>query len=472
MTEVMLLLLAIAYFARRGRGKPVTKDALGDLLAGAATAGIITPAQRDDLLAYAAKHQPSTGRLGGAGWLAVLAGLFVVTGVSLLVARNWEDIGPVVRVGAFLAVLLGVGEAAIRSRERSLALALPLELVWLFVPLLGIGLYGQTFQLTGDPIRPFLVWLALAAPLAWLSPRPVVATLHTGALVAMLFWGNYLMDGFSMLVGSGIGSRGMLALTGEPPNPAAWLLSAVMLALVVLQSVRLLPEHHRHHCVGIVAVWVLGILVGPTPIRIEHPGWIVLAAVSLATLWVVVLSYLDTSIEERATATTAWLGALYALTFTWHMTDPAHGDVTTIGIALIVTVTVLALGAAALLPGERLSPRPAWALAAKAAFIVPVAITMLYLVDDVRLVWLASAAFNVMLFAIAIGLMWHGSLAHEPAQINAGVLVLVAILITRFLDVFRSMLQSGIGLIAAGALLAGLAWALERTRRRLIGASS
>jgi uncharacterized membrane protein len=137
-----------------------------------------------------------------------------------------------------------------------------------------------------------------------------------------------------------------------------------------------------------------------------------------------------------------------------------------------VTVTVLALGAAALLPSERLSPRPAWALAAKAAFIVPIAITMLYLVDDVRLVWLASAAFNVMLFAIAIGLMWHGSLAHEPAQINAGVLVLVAILITRFLDVFRSMLQSGIGLIAAGALLAGLAWALERTRRRLIGASS
>lgn len=472
MTEVMLLLLAIAYFARRGRGKPVTKDALGDMLAGAATAGIITPAQRDDLLAYAAKYQPSTGRLGGAGWLAVLAGLFVVAGVSLLIARNWEDIGPLVRVGAFVMLLLGVGEAAIRSRERSLALALALELVWLFLPLLGIGLYGQTFQLTGDPIRPFLVWLALAAPLAWLSPRPVVATLHTGALVAMLFWGNYLMDGFSMLVGSGIGTRGMLALTGEPSNPAAWVLSIAMLALVVLQSLRLLPEHHRHHCVGVVALWVLGILVCPTPIRVEHPGWIILATVSLATLWVVVLTYLDTSIEERATATTAWLGALYALTFTWHMTDPAHGDVTSTGTTLISTATALALGAAALLPGERLSPHRPWALAAKGAFVLPVLVATLYLVDDVRLVWLASAACNVMLFAIAIGLMWHGSLVHEPAQINAGVLVLVAVLITRFLDVFRSMLQSGIGLIAAGALLAGLAWALERTRRRLIGASS
>jgi len=472
MVEVLLLILAVAYFARRGKGKPVTKEALGDMLAGAATAGIITPAQREQLLAYAAAHHPSGGRFGGVAWLAVLGGLFVVAGVSLLIARNWEDIGPVLRVGAFLMLLLAVGESAIRSRERALALALPLEIVWLFLPLLGIGLYGQTFQLTGDALQPFLVWLALAAPLAWLSPRPFVATLHTAALVLVLFAGNYVIDGFASLFGVGTAPRSMLALTGEPTDPAAWLLSIVMLALIVLQSLRLLPQHHRHHCVGVVAFWVFGVLVGPTPIRIEHPGWIVLAAVSLATLWVLVLAYLHTSIEERATATTAWLGALYALTFTWHMTDPARGDVTTTGVGVIVATTVLALGAALLLPTQRLSPRPSWALAGKAAFVVPVLVTMLFLGEDVQLVWLAAAVLNVALFAIAAGLMWHGSLVHEPAQVNAGVLVMLAILITRFLDVFRDMLQSGIGLIVAGALLAGLAWALDRTRRRLIGAAS
>ena len=56
----------------------------------------------------------------------------------------------------------------------------------------------------------------------------------------------------------------------------------------------------------------------------------------------------------------------------------------------------------------------------------------------------------------------------EIRQINLGVLVLVAVLITRFLDLFGSMLQSGIGFIVAGLLLAALSWALERTRRRLI----
>jgi len=54
-------------------------------------------------------------------------------------------------------------------------------------------------------------------------------------------------------------------------------------------------------------------------------------------------------------------------------------------------------------------------------------------------------------------------------QVNLGVVVLVGFLITRFLDVFGNMLRSGVGFIVAGLLLAGLSWALDRTRRRLIG---
>lgn len=469
----MLLILVVAFFARRGRGKGATTDVLPGLLGDAAAAGIITDAQREQLLTYAATYQPAGVRLGGVAWLAVFAGAFVVAGVSLLVARNWEDLGPAVRVGAFLIVLLVVGEAAIRSRERSLAFALPLELVWFFLPLLGIGLYGQTFQLTGDPIQPYLVWLGLTAPLAWLSRRPVVATVHTFALIAVLFFGNYVVAGFSMLIGSGVGApRGMLALAGEPTSLRAWILSLLLLVAVAAQSLCLLPRHHRHHFVGVWAVWVLGVLVAPTPLNVEHPGWIILAAVSLATLWMMALTSLDTSLEERATAATAWLGTLYALSFTWHMNEAASGDVSRGGRPLIAALIVLALVTVVLLPAGRLSPRPAWALAARFACTLPIGVAMLYLTDDVRLVWLAALAMNVLLLAVAIGLMWHGSLERDPAQVNAGVLVVVAVLITRFLDVFGSMLQSGIGFIVAGLLLAALAAALERTRRRLIGAPS
>jgi uncharacterized membrane protein len=468
MSEVLLLILAVAFFARRGRGLGRGRDPLPAMLDGATSAGIITDAQREQLLAYAATHAPA-GRLGGAAWLGVFAGLFVVAGVSLLIARNWEDIGPLVRVGAFVATLAAVGEAAIRTRERTASISVPVELVWLFLPLLGIGLYGQTFQLSGDPIRPFLVWLALGAPLAWLSLRPVVATIHTGALAVVLFSGNFVLEPVSALMMDGtVVPPSLLALTEHAAGPSAWVLSLALLGVVAVQSLRLLPHGHRHHFVGVMACWVFAILVAPTPLRLRHEGWIILAALALVTLWIVTLVSLETSREERATSVLVWLAMLYALTFTWHMDRAATGATTALGLGLVGVLVGAALLGILMLPSARLSPFRSWALGAKAVLAAPVLLAFVYLVPDVRLVWLVAGALNVLLLAIAVGAMWHGSLVHDAAQVNVGVMLLVGILITRFLDVFGNMLRSGVGFIVAGVMLAALAFALERTRRRLI----
>jgi uncharacterized membrane protein len=468
MVEIVLLILAVGYFARRGRRAP-TGDALATLLAGAAAAGIITTAQREQLVAYAATHQPQSTRLGGAAWLGVFAGLFVVAGVSLLIARNWEEFGPLLRIGAFLVVLLAVGEAAIRTQGRSVAVSVPLELLWFFLPLLGIGLYGQTFQLSGDPVQPFLAWLAVSAPLAWLSRRSVVATVHTAALVFVLFMGNYVVEPMTMIIGSGTGwPTHLLALDEKHGSLLAWALSIAILLAIAVQSLRLLPRAHRHQFVGVWAVWLWAMLLAPTPLHVGHPGWLVLATLGLTTLWLVVLIALDTSFEERATVVAVWLATIYGLTFTWHMTEPASGTASEGGRWLIEIVVAAALAGVLALPARRLSPLASWAWAGKALLVVPLLAATLYLGQDVQRVWQAAAIMNVVLVVAAIGFMWHGSLVHETAQINLGVMVLVGVLITRFLDVFGSMLQSGMGFIVAGLLLAGLSWALERTRRRLI----
>lgn len=471
MVEVLLLILAVAFFARRGRGKGEAADRWPDVLVGAERAGIITTTQHEALLAYAAGHvrAGTAARFGGAAWLGVFAGLFVVAGVSLLIARNWEDVGPIVRVGGFLVLLAAAGEGAIRLQARPAAACLPLELGWFFLPLLGIGLYGQTFHLSGDPIQPFLVWLALAAPLAWLSARPVVATLHTFALIAVLFVGNYVIEPMTAFGGVGTGRLpGVLALSDDGSRLLAWALSLVILAAIAAQSLHLLPRNHRHHFVGVWLVWTFCLLLAPTPFRLQHEGWLVVAAVAFATLWVLTLTALVTSFEERAASVGVWLTLAYALTFGWHLRDATGGATTGPGITVVTLVALAVLAGTVVLPNARLSPQRLWAFGAKVMLIVPLLVATLYLADDVRLIWLAAMAMNVFLLVVAVGLMWHGSLVHEAAQVNLGVLVLVGLLITRFLDVFGSMLRSGIGFIVAGLLLAGLSWALERARRRLL----
>ena len=472
MTVVLLGIVVLALFFRGRRGKQGASVDLPAILAGAEAAGIISAGQREQILTHAATSGAGAARMAGAAWLGLFAGLFVVAGVSLLIARNWEEIGPLVRIAAFLLALAAVGEATIRTRARAVAVNLPLELLWLFLPLLGIGLYGQTFQLSGEPLRPFLAWLVLTAPLAWLSPRPVVATIHVFAMVAVLFVGNFVLETLGGLVSVGETRQlGLLALTGDAGTPVAWALSGLLLAAIAVESLRCLPRAHRHHFVGVWACWILAVLVAPTPLRLQHGGWLILAAVSLATPWIVVLAAMETSYEERGTSVAVWLMALYTLSFTWHLPTAADGDVTTAGRMVVVLAVIAAIGGTLALPSAKLSPLPGWAAAAKGVLVASVLVTTLYLGSDVRLVWVAAALINVMLVVIAVGIMWHGSFVREPAQVNLGVLVLVGILVTRFLDVFGSMLQSGIGFIVAGVLLATLSWALERTRRRLIAVS-
>ena len=469
MVEVLLLILAVAYFARRGRGGAAAPSSLPVLLRGAESAGIITATQREQLLAYAGTQESASGRLGGVAWLGVFAGLFVVAGVSLLIARNWDAIGPLVRVAAFLVVLAGVGIMAIRTRDRSLAVNLPLELLWLFLPLLGIGLYGQTFQLTGDPITPFLVWLALTAPLAWLSTRSVVATVHTFAMVAVLFSGNFVVAPVTALFGGGIDTpRSLLALADESSHAAAWLVSVGMLVYIAVQSLALLPRAHRHHFVGVVIAWLFAILVATTTFRLHHQGWLVVAALALATTWVGALLMLETSVEERATSMFVWISLIYGLSFTWHMDGFSGGETSSTGMLVVGGAVLAAFGGVLALPTERLSPWRTWALGGKILLVAPLTVAFLYVGGDANQAWIAAVLMNLLLLAIAVGAMWHGSLAREAAQVNLGVVVLVGLLITRFLDVFGSMLRSGIGFIVAGLALAALSWALERTRRRLI----
>ncbi|HYC54587.1 MAG TPA: DUF2157 domain-containing protein [Candidatus Binatia bacterium] len=471
MLTILLFLLVIGLamrggVRRRGRSDPP----LASFLVEAEQAGIITTEQRVRLLDHAAASAGRGMRMDGARWLGIMAGLFVLAGISLLIARNWQSVGPVARIGAYLVLLAGVGAAAIRYRDRAAAVSVTLEVLWFFLPLVGIGLYGQTFQLSGDPIAPFVLWLGLTMPMAWLSPRPFLAVVHTLTMSAVLLAGNFAFNpAWGLLVGDER-SPIMLTLTHGSATLRAWLLSLAMLAAITLQSLKLLPRGSRNHFIAVVAAWLFGLMAAQTPLHVEHGGLLLLAAMSLVVLWIVAELAIRSSLEERAASLTAWLVFVYGLTFTFHFGDAVGGGAIGWGGLLAVAIVGAAIAGTVRLPGERISVEPQWARVGRAFLLGSLLLTATYLTQSEALVVLVALVWNLVLAAAAVGLMWHGSIVHDARQINMGVLVLVIVMITRFLDLFGGMLTSGVGFIVGGLLLAGVSWGLERTRRRLLAA--
>ncbi|HEY3183652.1 MAG TPA: DUF2157 domain-containing protein [Gaiellaceae bacterium] len=85
---------------------------------------------------------------------------------------------------------------------------------------------------------------------------------------------------------------------------------------------------------------------------------------------------------------------------------------------------------------------------------------------------LTPVAFNLLLIALALGAIWVGYENDEVWLVNLGVAAVAAELIGRFFDTFWHLLPRSAAFLAAGILVLGIAWALERQRSRLVARMS
>lgn len=81
-----------------------------------------------------------------------------------------------------------------------------------------------------------------------------------------------------------------------------------------------------------------------------------------------------------------------------------------------------------------------------------------------------AVVFNGVYFAIAAGLVTRGYLRGDERYVNAGLLAVAIGLLTRYVDVFWSLLAGSAFFIVGGVLLLAVAFALERMRRELLRA--
>ncbi len=422
-------------------------------LAGAAAAGLITAEQAEKVWerSYAGR---TFAAFKATHWISAAAGLFIALGVILVAAHNWDKIGAIAKMGAFLLLFAGTAEAAIRLQEKNSAAA-ALETLWFFMPALGIGLYAQIFNLSGDPVKPYLAWAALSAPLAFFSKRPVAAYLCAILLFAVLYWGT-------------LGSTSMLSLTARYSQAAPPLAHWALALLVLAAGLALYPRQRLYKPLGAGLTWLFFMLAADTAIRVRSTALLLLAGMSLTVLWLIWGR--EDEEAEPGLPLTLWTGAVYAMTFFWHYrpdtytlkTDSPYGAAIT-WAAFAAALLTLALRRQRLLPQGKLEDYLAKALLAASMLCA-------FLLFDATTGSAKTVAVlaNLILAAFGAGCIISGAKSSNEKMINRGVAVITLTAVTRFVDLFGGLLKSGLAFIATGLAFAALAYFVNRGRKALI----
>lgn len=129
--------------------------------------GLLSPEQAARIL----KKYPAGGRNYWVIAFAAIGSVLCLTGVSLMMASNWQEIPAVVKLGGLLALLAGSMVLGIESQRRGWHRSW-WECAYLAAavfPLLGLMLISQIFHTNGKPSSAMMAWMLVTAPLSLLS---------------------------------------------------------------------------------------------------------------------------------------------------------------------------------------------------------------------------------------------------------------------------------------------------------------
>lgn len=420
-------------------------------------AGLVAPSQAEAVQAFEAEQRQRRA------WdPALLTGLFaalcVALGAILIVSHNWQSIPDPLKQGVFLALTVALLWGRDRAGEGRLAQALDAGLVlW---PLAGIGLWAQIYQLSGDPSRPLLTAAGLALPVVWKGASPWAATLQAVLAALGLFMAVHLGGGFAHH-----------ALATE------WHWEMVLLslswALLLYVGRERLPERLRSLLLAAFLIWVYS-LVMLHGFRLRHQSCHYMASAGSVFLYWGLARFMKVGEARTESDGSFWLALLlYIGSFGWWGHDWQHG-VKICPELLAFPFVVSALGVLALLQTPMPWLAKAWggARAFKALLLgclLP-GIVLAFTFDS-QGPELARLLINVGLAVLAVYWMLSGVARGESAVVNRGLGWLALLLVTRFLDVFSSLLSSGLGFMLGGAVLGGLAYGLQRARKKLLAAA-
>jgi uncharacterized membrane protein len=438
-------------------------DKLRIQLEDCADAGIITREQAGKIIERITENS-ATARIKGTTWMALIAGLCFALGISLIIAHNWDTIPALCKVLSFAALFAAVGEAALYFRDRKPLVATSLSFLWFVMPAIGIGLFAQVFQLSGDPIKPYFLWAALSFPLAYSREKKLA--LFEGILISyVLIAGSYFTGG--MLDISGYHDPFLFGRHALPAvsHPYAWPGCFALITLGAWLTFTKLTERQTLMG-GVLLAWIVLLPHNATVFGGASDAWLLTLGICAAALLCINIDAQYGSERRSKVPFIIWLACLYVLSFFYK--EARHSvvhEITKSGVLLSGALYALAavttvVRRTAIFGGDETADK-----AARWLLIIFTAVPCMAMLG-----WETSAAVlaNIGLLLCSLGLMWSGTVNGKARQINAGVAVLTLLLVTRFLDYFGSMLTSGAAFLGAGAVFSLFAYLLNKGRKTLL----
>ena len=398
--------------------------------------GLVTP---DQAVAIRARY-PEKGLPWGTLIFSGLGGVIIGLGVILLFAYNWQEIPKFAKLAIVFAALAAIHAVGVRlflrsDRWRALGDALCLLGTMFFGA--GIWLVAQIYNIQEHYPNGLFIWALGALALAWALPSILQAIL---ASILLVVWCGTEAVGFGRTMH--LGALLILVLLG----PLAYrersrVLAVILVPSFILSLVFVFSGFDANAGVVVAAVLSVGALLIAAGILVrqtrEFPqsaasflffGWISY----LLTLYLLTFPDLTRHLLERGTirlplgVLAYWLGALLLGLTAW---------------------SVVAYRSYILKQDQDVTPDQ---------FLIPLTLLLppsFFLSQAGFEGWLMAAPFNMVFLAIAISMMTRGCRQGLLQPTVLGSILLAILTLTRYVDLFQSLLARGLVFIVMGVAI-------------------
>ncbi|MBM3861508.1 MAG: DUF2157 domain-containing protein [Verrucomicrobia bacterium] len=401
------------------------------------SSGVVSPEVAERIR----KHYSEPEAQGsGRHWLitlfAIIGAALIGGGIILLLAHNWEELTRPMRAAISVAPLLltqALGAWVLWKRAESTAWREGVGTSLTLAIGSSIALIAQTYNLGGTFPDFMFAWTLLALPVAYLLRATLPALLY---LVGVTIWSGSVMDE---------GSKSL------------WFWPLVGVALPYLWMT---ARENRYHPRPLLVCWVLSIVgaigagFGAHRLLDEFSWWTVLFGGLFAVWWLVGSRWYGEAsrVWQRPFQIVGGLG-LWVMSLVLTFSDPweevsrhvwwghmHHNPAEWIG-ALVWPVAAVALWVAAWRRREvselLLGAMPVLAVIGQALAV-----------HDMEVA--AAVLFNVYVLVVAVTLIASGVKVQRLGIINAGMLLLSALILCRFFDADLGFVARGIAFILIG----------------------